>query len=65
MTWKGPPDDFQFGLAIHLGCMAGESVEAQNNMIGASFPGQERVMELPPGLWFNFEDGPAHLGGFP
>jgi hypothetical protein len=33
---KGAPDDFQFGLAIHLGCMAGEPVDAQNNMAGAS-----------------------------
>ena len=37
---KGAPDDFQFGLAIHLGCMAGEPVEAQNNMAGASVRGQ-------------------------
>ena len=47
---KGAPDDFQFGLAIHLGCVAGEPVEAQNNMAGASVRGQERVMELLPGL---------------
>jgi len=37
---KGAPDDFQFGLAIHLGCMEGEPVEAQNNMAGASVRGQ-------------------------
>src|SRR5260370_21637387 len=29
------------------------------------FAGKERVMALPPGLWLNFEDGPAQLGGFP
>jgi hypothetical protein len=50
---------------IHLGCMAGEPVDAQNNMTGASFRGQERVVELPSGLWLNFEDGPAQIGGFP
>jgi hypothetical protein len=50
---------------IHLGCMAGEPVDAQNNMTGASFGGQERVVELPSGLWLNFEDGPAQIGGFP
>ena len=39
---KARPDDFQFGLAIHLGCMAGEPVEAQNNMAGASVRGARR-----------------------
>ena len=34
---------------------------------GAGFAptASERVMELPPGLWLNFEDGPAQFGGFP
>jgi hypothetical protein len=32
---KGAPDDFQFGFAIHLDCMAGDPVDAQNNMAGA------------------------------
>ena len=40
---KGAPDDFQFGLVIHLGCMAGEPIEAQNNMTGPSFLEQETV----------------------
>jgi hypothetical protein len=47
---KGAPDDFQFGLAIHLGCMAGEPVEAQNNMSGALVRAQGQVMKLPSGL---------------
>src|SRR5438067_13751165 len=52
-------DDFQFGLAIHLGCMAGEPVEAQNNMADASVPAHGQVMALPPRLRLNFEDGPG------
>ena len=47
---KGAPDDFQFGLAIHLGCMAGEPVEAQNNMADASVPAHGQVMALPRGF---------------
>jgi hypothetical protein len=35
---------------IHLGCMAGEPVDAQNNMTGASFRGQERVVECRRGF---------------
>jgi hypothetical protein len=45
---KGAPDNLQSGLAIHLGCMAGEPVEAQNSMAGASVRAQGQVMELPP-----------------
>jgi hypothetical protein len=41
---------FQFGLAIHLGCMAGEPVEAQNNMAGASVRGQGEGHGAAPGL---------------
>jgi hypothetical protein len=45
--------------------MAGEPVEGQNNMAGASVRGQGEGHALPPGLWLNFEDGPTQLGGFP
>jgi hypothetical protein len=53
---------FQFGLAIHLGLhMAGEPVGPRIAWPAQRFAGKERVMELPPGLWLNFEE----LGGFP
>ena len=47
---KGASDNFQFGLAIHLGCMASEPAKAQNNMAGASVPGKERVIALRRGF---------------
>jgi hypothetical protein len=50
---KGAPDDFQFGLALHLGCMSREPVEAQNKRPARRFAGKE-VMELAPALRLNF-----------
>ena len=40
-------------LAIHLGRMAGEPVEAQNNMAGASVRGRGEGHRAPPGLQLN------------